>query len=181
MLNDVDLTTLSSGTSQEQFNSFILTPCKEETQRLCVRSALFCGEHSMKFRFTAVLIVHQLNKCCFNLKTWNHKKWVVRDQILCCSASREPVAQLTRLQCSSLSPWCCIYTLCMFLCPSCVWSVCLPPYRWDHAAGDQAPAGRRHHRAASPSVCLAVRYVTRRRRPAAHRWSYQPRDCDALN
>uniref|UniRef100_A0A671UU01 Guanine nucleotide exchange factor DBS-like n=1 Tax=Sparus aurata TaxID=8175 RepID=A0A671UU01_SPAAU len=34
MLNDVDLTTLSSGTSQEQFNSFILTPCKEETQRL---------------------------------------------------------------------------------------------------------------------------------------------------
>ena len=71
----------------------------------------------------------------------------------------------------------------------CVWSVCVPPYRWDHAAGDQAPAGRRHHRAASSPVCLALRYVTRRRRrrrrhhhrPAAHTQRFQQRVYDALN
>ncbi len=43
---------------------------------------------------------------------------------------------------------------------------CVSPYRWDHAAGDQAPAGCRHYRAASSPVCLALRYVTRLQCPA---------------
>lgn len=154
-------------------------------QRLCVRSALCCGERSMEFHCTAVLMVHQINKSCFNLKTWNHKKWAVkwiRSRPVLLHVSRSPSWH------GSSVPLCLPdVVFILFVCfhvPAvsvCVWSACLPPYRWDHAAGDQAPAGRRHHRAASPPVCLAVRYVTRRRRPAAHRWSYQPRDCDALN
>lgn len=49
---------------------------------------------------------------------------------------------------------------------------CVLPYRWDHAAGDQAPAGCRHHRAASSPVCLALRYVASHC-PAVHTCTFQ--------
>ena len=68
---------------------------------------------------------------------------------------------------------CCLMLLSFLYIPMILWLltggvlpvVFLSLPRWDHAAGDQAPACCRHHRAAASAVCPALRYVARPQSP----------------